>query len=110
VEWVSTAGRRENAVARCTHRRMDGVDGGFGVLEHAWSVADSGGRQRAWRGGRRRCCRSAGCGTRGREAAVRTPAHGPDSALKARERRSAGVWQPRGDGALTGGPGAESGG
>jgi hypothetical protein len=39
--------------------------------------------------------------------AVGTPAHGPDSALKARERRGTGAWQPRGDGALTGGPGAK---
>jgi hypothetical protein len=42
------------------------------------------------------------------ERAVGTPARGPDSALKARNRRS--TAQPRGDGALTGGPGAESGG
>jgi hypothetical protein len=42
--------------------------------------------------------------------AVRTPARGPDSALKARKRCGAGAWQPRGDGALTGGPSTESGG
>jgi hypothetical protein len=47
-------------------------------------------------------------GTVGR--AVVTPALGPDSALKAHEQRGAGTWQPRGDGALTGGPSAESGG
>jgi hypothetical protein len=35
---------------------------------------------------------------------------GPDSAIKARERRGAGAWQPRDDGALIGGSGAESGG
>jgi hypothetical protein len=42
--------------------------------------------------------------------AVGTPARGPDSALKARERRGMGAWQPRGDGVLTGRPGTESGG
>jgi hypothetical protein len=42
------------------------------------------------------------------ERAVGTPARGPDSALKARDRRS--TAQPRGDGALTGGPDVESGG
>jgi hypothetical protein len=45
---------------------------------------------------------------RGREvAAIGTPARGPDSAFKA--RRSTDAWQPRGDGTLTGGPGAERG-
>jgi hypothetical protein len=47
-------------------------------------------------------------GTVGR--AVGTLARGPNSALKARERRGMGTWQPHIDGALTGGPGAESGG
>jgi hypothetical protein len=51
--------------------------------------------------------RTAG-GTVGR--AVGTPTRSPDSALKAHERRDAGAWQPRGDGALIGGSGAESGG
>jgi hypothetical protein len=35
---------------------------------------------------------------------------GPDSAFKACVRRGAGAWQPRGDGTLTGGPSAGSGG
>jgi hypothetical protein len=39
-------------------------------------------------------------------AAVWTDARGPDSAL----RHGAGAWQPCGDGAVTGGPGAGSGG
>jgi hypothetical protein len=39
--------------------------------------------------------------------AIGTPARGPDSVLKALERR--GAWQPRGNGALPGGPGADSG-
>jgi hypothetical protein len=42
--------------------------------------------------------------------AVGTLARGPDSALKAREWHGVGAWQPCGDGELTGGPGAESGG
>jgi hypothetical protein len=87
VERVSAAGRRENAAARRTHRRTDGVDGGVGALEHARSGADSGGRRRAWRGDQRRRCQSAG-----------------------RETRGAGAWQPHGDGAPTGRPGAGNGG
>jgi hypothetical protein len=43
---------------------------------------------------------------RGRNGAVGTPARGPDSAFNALERR--GVWQPRGNGALPGGPGADN--
>jgi hypothetical protein len=61
------------------------------------------GRRRVRRGGRRR----------GQEAAaVGTDAHCPDSAFKARlaARHGAGAWQPPGDGALTGRPGAGSGG
>jgi hypothetical protein len=42
--------------------------------------------------------------------AVGTPASGPDNALKASEWRGMGTWQPRGDGALTGGPGVGNGG
>jgi hypothetical protein len=42
-----------------------------------------------------------------RRCAVRTPAHGPDSAFNAWVRR--GTWQPRGNGALPGGLGADSG-
>jgi hypothetical protein len=48
VERVSAAGWHENAVARHTHRRTDGVDGGVSALGHARSGADSGGRWRAW--------------------------------------------------------------
>jgi hypothetical protein len=47
---------------------------------------------------------------RGREAAVGTPARGPDSTFKARVWCGAGAWQPRGDGTLTGGPGVGNGG
>jgi hypothetical protein len=39
--------------------------------------------------------------------AVGMPARGPDSAFNARVRHDA--WQPRGNGALSGGPGADSG-
>jgi hypothetical protein len=53
VERVSAAGRHENAVARRTHRRTDGVDSGVGALGHAPSGANSDGRWRAWQGGRR---------------------------------------------------------
>jgi hypothetical protein len=60
VERVSAAGRRENAVARRTHRRTDEVDDGVGALGHARSGVDSSGRRRARRGGRRQCCRSVG--------------------------------------------------
>jgi hypothetical protein len=67
VERVSAAGRRENAAARRTHRRTDGVDGGVGALEHARSG-------------------------------------------EGRETRGAGAWQPHGDGAPTGRPGAGNGG
>jgi hypothetical protein len=42
-----------------------------------------------------------------RRGAVGTPARGPDSAFNARVRR--GTWQPRGNGALPGRPGADSG-
>jgi hypothetical protein len=43
-----------------------------------------------------------------REAAVGTPAPCPNRAFKAHVWRGASVWQPRGDGALTGGPGMGS--
>jgi hypothetical protein len=46
-----------------------------------------------------------GGGVVGRRAAVGTNTHGPESAFKARH----GAWQPRNDGALTGGPSAERG-
>jgi hypothetical protein len=44
--------------------------------------------------------------TAGRNGAVGTPARGPDSAFNALERH--GAWQPRGNGALLGGLGADS--
>jgi hypothetical protein len=67
---VSTAGRRGNAAAWCTHRCADGVDGSVGALGHARSGADSGGRRRAWRGGRRGTVGARHVRRRGREAAV----------------------------------------
>jgi hypothetical protein len=107
------ATRRRRPVARLTWRGADrrrrrkhgtrtavGVSlgqrgGGFEPDERAVETA----RARRRRGQR---------GTVGR--AVGTLARGPNSALKARERRGMGTWQPHIDGALTGGPGAESGG
>jgi hypothetical protein len=44
---------------------------------------------------------------RGRNDTVGTPARGPYSAFNAVERR--GTWQPRGNGALPGGPGMARG-
>jgi hypothetical protein len=43
---------------------------------------------------------------RGRNGAVGTPTRGPDNAFNVLKRR--GAWQPRGNGALAGGPGAVS--
>jgi hypothetical protein len=43
----------------------------------------------------------------GQNDAVGTPARGPNSAFNALEQR--GAWQPRGNGALPGGPGAARG-
>jgi hypothetical protein len=43
-----------------------------------------------------------------RRCAVGTPTRGLDSAFNAQAWR--GTWQPRGNGALPGGPGADSGG
>jgi hypothetical protein len=48
VERLSVVGRRENAAARRTHRRTDGIGGGVDALGHARSGANSGGRRRAW--------------------------------------------------------------
>jgi hypothetical protein len=42
-----------------------------------------------------------------RHGAVGTPVRGPDGAFNARAQH--GVWQPRGNGALPGGPGTDSG-
>jgi hypothetical protein len=44
---------------------------------------------------------------RGRNGAVGTPARGPNIAFNVLEQR--GTWQPRGNGALPGGPGAARG-
>jgi hypothetical protein len=59
---------------------------------------------RARRGGARRFGQRR---RRSRNGAVRTPARGPDNAFNALERR--GAWQPCGNGALLGWPGAPHG-
>jgi hypothetical protein len=107
VERDSAAGRRENVAARRTHRRV--------------------GRGRQWR--RRARTRAAGSGQRWsaarvtrrsvaalsehdmRDGAVRNQLSRRWRAVLTvplRCRWGAGAWQPRGDGALTGGPGVRS--
>jgi hypothetical protein len=87
-------------------RRPDSDGGALGQRRSALDTDDSAVGMSACEARRRRGSDSGGAvGT-----AVGTPARGPDSALEARERRGAGAWQPRGDDALTGGLGAESGG
>jgi hypothetical protein len=72
-------------------------DSGNGVVETGRGGSDSG-------GGAVGTVRSE---RRDRNGAVGTSARGPDNAFNALERRSA--WQPRGNGALPGGPSADSG-
>jgi hypothetical protein len=121
-------GRREGEVSSMLHGRQT-VRGGLGRRSPCTNLAtaetagqgcasdtdgsvasDSGGgavgtgRGEARRGG------SDSRSERGRSkrrSAVGTPAHGPDSAFNARAPR--GAWQPRSNGALPGGPGADSG-
>jgi hypothetical protein len=57
--------------------------------------------------GRGEAVRTAATTRSKRHGAVGTPARGPDSAFNTQAWR--GVWQPRGNGALPGGPDADSG-
>jgi hypothetical protein len=57
--------------------------------------------------GRGEAVRTAAAARSKRRCAVETPTRGPDSAFNAWARR--GSWQPRGNGTLPDGPGADSG-
>jgi hypothetical protein len=105
------SGRRENAAARHTYRcvgrgkwrrrrrRRRGVLGHVVGGTRCEASGQAVGAALSERGHGRR---------RGREAvAIGTLVRGPDSAFKA--RRGTGTWQPCGEGALIGGPGAERG-
>jgi hypothetical protein len=84
------------------HARLGGDQRGGGRTT-AVARSDSDVRTPAVGGARGKAV--SGGGVVGRRAAVGTDTCGPDSTFKV--RRSA--WQPRGDGALTGRPGAERG-
>jgi hypothetical protein len=74
-----------------------------------WRRRGFGQRRRRGRDGARRgeAVGTAAAARSERRCAVGTPTHGPDSAFNARARH--GAWQPCGNGALPGGPSADSG-
>jgi hypothetical protein len=76
-------------------------------FRHGGGVAlDSG--DGAVRTGRGEAVRTAAAARLERRCAVGTPARGPDGTFNAWTQH--GAWQPRGNGALPGGPGTDSGG